>query len=72
MQKTETFHQMKLRKIPGNKWRDRITNIEVLLRVKIESLESIMPHHRFRWAGHLARIQDIRLPTQNLFLGPRM
>ncbi|XP_076065245.1 uncharacterized protein LOC143039257 [Oratosquilla oratoria] len=63
----ERFHQSKLRQILRIKWQDRVTNNEVLLRARTESIEATITRHRLRWAGHLARMHDNRLPKQVLF-----
>ena len=46
---------------------DGITNNEVIIRADMKSLEAIITRHRLRWAGHLARMTDSRLPKQVLF-----
>ena len=65
--KLERFHQSKLRQILKIKWQDLITNNEVLLRAEMESIEATITRHQLRWAGHLARMPDNRLPKQVLF-----
>ncbi|XP_076067690.1 uncharacterized protein LOC143040484 [Oratosquilla oratoria] len=42
----ERFHQSKLRQILRIKWQDRVTNNEVLLRARTESIEATITRHR--------------------------
>lgn len=67
LKKLERFHQSKLRFIMNVKWEDRITNNTILSRAKSNSIESIILKHRLRWVGHLARMDDNRLPRQILY-----
>lgn len=70
--KLERFNQIKLCHILQNIWKARITKktkqkIEVLLRVKMESLESIMTRDDIDGPEHLARMPDISLLKNILF-----
>ena len=49
------------------KRQDRITNNEVLIRADMESLEAIITRQRLRWAEHLERMPDSRLPKEIIF-----
>lgn len=60
-QSLKVFHQMKLRQILRNTWQDRITNNEVLVGVKMESVETLMSHNQLRWVGHFNWMPVIRL-----------
>ena len=60
----ETYHQRCLRRILHIKWQDRVTNTAVFERTSSQSLESIALLHRLRWAGHVCRMPDCRLPKQ--------
>ena len=58
----EQFHQRCLRSIMGIKWKDYITNIEVLERAQLQSIESMLILKQLRWAGHITRMPDTRMP----------
>lgn len=61
IRKLKRFHQRKLHQILRNTWQGWIANNDVLLRAKIQSLESIMTRHQLRSAGHFAWMPDSRL-----------
>ncbi|KAI8499112.1 hypothetical protein Bbelb_228760 [Branchiostoma belcheri] len=58
----ERFHQRCLRCIMGIKWQDHVTNTEVLGRANLQSMEAMLMTRQLRWAGHLARMEDSRMP----------
>ncbi|CAH1266638.1 Hypp3464 [Branchiostoma lanceolatum] len=58
----ERFHQRCLRSILGIKWQDYTTNNEVLKRANISSMEAMILARQPRWAGHLSRMDDTRMP----------
>ena len=58
----ERFHQRSLRSILRIRWNDFITNVEVLERAEIPSIEAMLLKHQLRWAGHVCRMEDHRLP----------
>ena len=58
----ERFHQRCLRTILNIHWSDYITNIIVLERADITSIEAMLLKIQLRWAGHVARMEDHRLP----------
>ena len=49
------------------RWRDYITNIIVLERADITSIEAMLLKIQLRWAGHVARMEDHRLPKIILY-----
>ena len=51
-----------LRKIMNISWKDKITNAEVLKRAKMPSVEAILTGVQLRWAGHVVRMDNSRLP----------
>lgn len=67
LKQLEKFHQRALRSILGIKWQDRVTNVEVLERASSPSIEAILLKSRLRWAGHVIRMDDERIPKQLLF-----
>lgn len=64
----EAFHHRCLRKILRISWREHVTNLEVLQRAGAQSLEAMLRRSTLRWAGHVARQDESRIPKQ-LFYG---
>ena len=58
----ERFHQRCLRSILNIHWSDYITNVEVLQQAGITSVEAMLMKTQLRWAGHVSRMEDHRLP----------
>ena len=58
----ERFHQRCLRSILGIKWKDHVSNGEVLKRDSLPSIESILLRVQLRWAGHVTRMENVRMP----------
>ena len=63
----ERFHQRCLRSILNIHWSDYITNVEVLQQAGITSVEAMLMKTQLRWAGHVSRIEDHRLPKIVLY-----
>ena len=63
----ERFHQRYLRYILGIKWHDHVSNEKVLKRASLPSIESILLQVQLRWAGHVTRMEDIRMPKAVFF-----
>ena len=63
----ERFHQRCLRSILGIKWQDHVSNEEVLQRASLPSIESILLQVQLRWAGHVTRMEDVRMPKAVFF-----
>ncbi|XP_072047132.1 uncharacterized protein [Amphiura filiformis] len=51
----------------GITWQDRVPNGEVLQRAKMESVEAILVKSQLRWAGHVVRMPDERLPKAVMY-----
>ena len=64
---SEAGNQCCLRSILGIKWQDRVLNEEVLKRASLPSIESILLQVQLRWAGHITRMEDIRMPKAVFF-----
>ena len=56
------FHTSCLRKLLKIKWQDRIPDIEVLKRVGMQSIHTLLKLAQLRWTGHVTRMPDERLP----------
>ena len=63
----ERFHQRCLRTILNIHWSDLITNVEVLEQAEVPSIEAMILKYQLRWAGHVSRLEDHRLPKIIMF-----
>ena len=63
----ERFHQRCLHSILNIKWHDYVSNEDVLEEAQLPSIESILLKQQLRWAGHVARMEDPRMPKAVLF-----
>ena len=59
--------QRHLRAILRVPYTDRITNDQILDRAGVPDIEMIVRKMQLRWAGHVARMSDDRIPKQLLF-----
>ena len=71
----ERFHQRCLRHVLHINWQQHVPDTEVLELAKMSSIEALIIKHQLRWAGHLVRLDDSRIPKQlfysELCLGKR-
>ena len=65
--KLNHFHTTCLRKLFNIKWQDKIPDTEVLRRADLPSIYTILMQSQLRWAGHVARMPDHRLPKQPFY-----
>ena len=65
--KLNHFHTTHLRKLRGIKWQDKIPDAEVLAHAGLSSIHTLLKKSQLRWAGHVARMPDNRLPKKLLF-----
>ena len=63
----DSFDMRCLRCIARINWKDRVTNTEVLERCRTRGIEAHIMDGRLRWAGHTARIDEMRIPRMLLF-----
>ena len=61
------FHLNCLRKILHIRWQDHIPDTEVLERCNLQTVHTMLMKAQLRWAGHVARMPDYRLPKQLLY-----
>ncbi len=57
-------HQRCMRSIIRFKWQDYITNDEVCEHTGLPEMDIILRRRILRWAGHVIRMEDGRLPKQ--------
>ena len=62
------FHLCCLRNLLHIRWQDKIPDTEVLKQAGLPSVITILRKSQLRWAGHVARMPDTRIPKQ-LFYG---
>ena len=65
--KMNRFHLTCLRKLLHIHWRDKIPDTEVLSRAESQSIPAILKKTQLRWAGHVSRMSNNRLPKKLLF-----
>jgi len=51
----------------GITWKDHITNVEVLRRANISSMEAMIARSQLRWTSHIIRMSEEQLPRALLF-----
>ena len=56
-----------LRTLLRIRWQDKVPDTEVLQRAESESIHAILLRCQLRWAGHVRRMDDSRLPKRLLF-----
>ncbi|KAK9395647.1 hypothetical protein NXF25_019008 [Crotalus adamanteus] len=62
------FHMTCLRRILRIRWQDKIPDTDVLSRAGLSSIYTLLMKAQMRWAGHVVRMPDHRIPKQ-LFYG---
>lgn len=65
--KLNHFHMTSLRKLLNIKWQEKIPDTEVLTRAGLPSVYTMLMQSQLRWAGHVVRMPDHRLPKRLLF-----
>lgn len=66
--KLHRFHMNCLRKLLKISWQEKVPDTEVLSRADLPSVHTLLRKAQVRWAGHLVRMPDTRLPKR-LFYG---
>ena len=61
------FHMRCLRTLLRVKWQDKIPDTEVLQRTESVSIHATLLRSQLRWAGHIHRMDDSRLPKRLLY-----
>ena len=66
--KLNRFHLNSLRRILKISWKDRVPDTEVLQRANMSSIYTLLKKSQLRWAGHVCRMKNNRIPKM-LFFG---
>ena len=61
------LQQRHLRQLLRIKWYHHVSNVSVLKKASCESAEVMITKSRLRWAGHVCRMQENRLPKSLLY-----
>ena len=61
------FHINCLKKILHITWKDKIPDTEILERTGLPCVQTELRKNRIRWAGHVKRMPDHRIPKQLLY-----
>ena len=67
VKKLHAFMMRHLRSIMKIRWQDKVTNIKVLKRAGLPSMEDLLIRKNLRWTGHILRMPTDRLPRQVLY-----
>ena len=65
--KLNRFHINCLRKLLKLKWKGRVPDTDVLEQAGTTSVRTFLQQPQLRWAGHISRMPDTRLPKRLLF-----
>ena len=65
--KLNHFHTTCLRKLLNVHWQDKVPDTEVLQRADSSSIHTILMQCQIRWAGHVVRMPDHRIPKRLLY-----
>ena len=65
--KLNSFHMKCLRKILNIRYEERVPDTEVLERAQSESIFAKLKKAQLRWAGHVTRMDDSRIPKRLLY-----
>ena len=67
MRRLTAIQMYHLRLILGISWQDRIPNVEVLRLAAMTSIEALLVSANIRWAGHVVRMDEDRLPKAIMY-----
>ena len=65
--KLNRFHLNCLRKLLRVKWQDKVPDTEILEQTDMPSIFTMLRKSQLRWAGHVVRMPDKRLPKRVLY-----
>ncbi|XP_019645840.1 PREDICTED: protocadherin Fat 4-like [Branchiostoma belcheri] len=61
------FHINCLKRLMKITWQDKVPDTEILQRADLPSIHTLLRRAQVRWAGHLVRMPDTRLPKRLLY-----
>jgi len=67
VKKLEVFQIRCLRRLCGFSLLDKIPNTEIRARCQVPLIADLLRFRRLRWLGHVARMDNVRLPLQMMF-----
>ena len=67
IRRLEAVQQRHLRRIMNIKWSDFVSDVEVQERAGLESVEATLASAQLRWAGHVYRMGEERIPKRVLY-----
>ena len=67
VKKLHAFMMRHLRAIMKISWQDKVTQIEVLQRVGLPSMEDLLIRKNLRWTGHILQMESDRLRKKVLY-----
>ena len=67
VKKLHAFMMRHLRAIMKISWQDKVTQIEVLQRDGLPSMEDLLIRKNLRWTGHILRMESDRLPKKVMY-----
>ena len=67
IKRLEAVQQRHLRRIMKIKWDDFVSDVEVLRRAGLESVEAGLAATQLRWTGHVVRMNEERIPKIALY-----
>ena len=62
-----SFHLRSIRRVLVIFWQDKVTNADVLSRVGLPTIYTLLRQRRLRWLGHVRRMEDGRIPKDILY-----
>lgn len=67
LRQLDQLQQRHLRSLMKITWRDKVSNTEVLSRAGMPAVSTLVMSAQLRWAGHVVRMPDGRLPKDILY-----
>ena len=64
VKKLNRFHLKCLRKMMKIRWQDKVPNTDILQQADMPSIHTMLAKAQLRWAGHVVRMPDERLPKK--------
>ena len=62
-----TFHMRNLGRILNINWSNHVTNTDVLARMGLPSMYTLLQQRRLRWLGHVRRMSDGQIPKDLMY-----